>query len=273
MSGLIAGISAGIGLASALVDAHDARKQADEARKWQRGGINTLKNLDRLKLPSIDSIDDKYTAQGKQLPELYNFSTDVNQAYRDQLSQTAPELAQSAEQLSASTNSLLRGEIPQDVADQIRRQTAERGVLGGYGSGSGMGRNLTARDLGLTSLDMMRQGAQTLPEVAQLAAALNPVSVQDSIFSPGAIMSREDSVAQYNNQIGNTWRYARANAAFIPRGPSDWSAGLGFLSSQLNGGGGGGGGQPSGVGAISAPGGGGVGGTATMKLLSSIFGA
>jgi hypothetical protein len=53
--------------------------------------------------------------------------------------------------------SLLRGEIPQDVQDSIKRTAAFRSLQGGYG-GSGMSRALTARDLGRTSLDLMDRG-------------------------------------------------------------------------------------------------------------------
>lgn len=47
----------------------------------------------------------------------------------------------------------LRGELPSDVQQLIERKTAESAVRGGF-SGSGVHRNLTARDLGLTSLQL-----------------------------------------------------------------------------------------------------------------------
>lgn len=61
------------------------------------------------------------------------------------------------EMLDAATP-LLKGEIPQDVIDQIQRSDAYQALSGGY-AGSQMGHNLTARDLGLTSLDLMGRGA------------------------------------------------------------------------------------------------------------------
>jgi len=54
-------------------------------------------------------------------------------------------------------SSMLAGELPKDVVGQIQRNSAERAGAGGYG-GSGMGRNLEARDLGLTSLQLTQQG-------------------------------------------------------------------------------------------------------------------
>lgn len=53
--------------------------------------------------------------------------------------------------------SMLKGQVPQDVTDAIGRSGAWQSMSGGYG-GSGMGRNLVARDLGRTSLDIMEKG-------------------------------------------------------------------------------------------------------------------
>lgn len=54
---------------------------------------------------------------------------------------------------------LLRGEIPQDVKDQVMRSSAYQSLSGGF-SGSQMAHALTARDLGLTSLNLKDKGAQ-----------------------------------------------------------------------------------------------------------------
>lgn len=58
----------------------------------------------------------------------------------------------------AAAEPLLKGQIPQDVQDAIQRGTAYQSLSGGF-AGSGMARSLTARDLGLTSLDLISQGA------------------------------------------------------------------------------------------------------------------
>jgi hypothetical protein len=58
-----------------------------------------------------------------------------------------------------NTNSLLAGTIPQDVQDQIQRNAALSSVTGGTsGAGTGMTHTVTARDLGLTSLQLQQQG-------------------------------------------------------------------------------------------------------------------
>jgi len=55
-------------------------------------------------------------------------------------------------QMTANTQAMLQGRIPDDVADMVRMISAEYGVQGGH--------EATARNLGLTSLDMATQGFQ-----------------------------------------------------------------------------------------------------------------
>lgn len=58
---------------------------------------------------------------------------------------------------SAAIQSYLKGELPADVQAQVLRKSAGKSLMGGY-SGSQMHTNLTARDLGLTSLDLQTMG-------------------------------------------------------------------------------------------------------------------
>ena len=65
-----------------------------------------------------------------------------------------------------STLSMIRGEIPDDVVAEIERVTAEKSIQGGF-SGQAA-RNLTSRDLGLTSLELSQQGIQNAATLGQL---------------------------------------------------------------------------------------------------------
>lgn len=56
----------------------------------------------------------------------------------------------------------LGGRLSPDVAAAVRRNAGARAYAGGYG-GSGMARNLTARDIGLTSLDLQKLGMSAAP--------------------------------------------------------------------------------------------------------------
>lgn len=56
--------------------------------------------------------------------------------------------------------SMMRGEIPDSVKDQVSMAVGERAQRGGYGSTGSRVANMEARDLGLMSLDIMRQGSE-----------------------------------------------------------------------------------------------------------------
>lgn len=58
---------------------------------------------------------------------------------------------------ASAANDLLAGSIPADVARAVRAGSVSHAMEGGYG-GSAAGRNLVARDLGLTSLDLIGRG-------------------------------------------------------------------------------------------------------------------
>lgn len=59
---------------------------------------------------------------------------------------------------SAQIQKELQGELPTDVSDAVIRAGAGAALSSGVGTDSGMGRNLVARDLGLTSLDVINKG-------------------------------------------------------------------------------------------------------------------
>jgi hypothetical protein len=73
------------------------------------------------------------------------------------LGQALPGYQAMIGQATANTASLLRGEIPSDVQSAIQRADAETALAGGF-AGSGAAKALTARDLGLTSLNLEQTG-------------------------------------------------------------------------------------------------------------------
>lgn len=98
------------------------------------------------------------TANMENLPEI--------QAFLDKL---LPGWSDMVAQGSKNTLSLLRGELPKDVQDKVRRTAAFQAFAGGYG-GSGMSKALTARDFGLTSLDLMGRGENSAQRWAGLTS-------------------------------------------------------------------------------------------------------
>lgn len=71
----------------------------------------------------------------------------------------------------AAVDLALGGELPQDVRNLISRQAFARS--GAVTGGLGLGRDLQARDLGLTSLDLRNRRLQNAAAIAQQEAALN----------------------------------------------------------------------------------------------------
>lgn len=95
-----------------------------------------------------------------------------------QLEQVAPGSAQARQQVGGIIGSYLRGEVPQDVQEQITRMTAERagagfrpqqGMVGPSGFQAAQGQ--LSRNLGLTSLDLQRQGVNMAASWQQTAGS------------------------------------------------------------------------------------------------------
>ena len=88
-------------------------------------------------------------------------STDVNNQMFDEL----------VGGLAAQSKEMMTGAIPSDVQDQIRQLSAENTLKGGQGMGSQASKFIAARDLGLTSLDIMQKGQALADSTAKLAEA------------------------------------------------------------------------------------------------------
>lgn len=86
------------------------------------------------------------------------------------LSNTLPSLIASEtatyNQMRATGATMLSGQLPGDVVAQTRRGAAQRGLEGQQAQ------NLTARDLGLTSLQLQQQGAQILAQASATSTGM-----------------------------------------------------------------------------------------------------
>ena len=113
---------------------------------------------------------------------------------------------------------LLRGEIPTDVGQQIARTSAAAGFRGGF-QGSKLGGNLTARDLGLTSLGLQQTGLQNFGALANLINP-NPFNVSSMFFSPGqrVTIAQNERNQKFNRDMA---------AAGVAAAPSPMQAALG----------------------------------------------
>ncbi len=134
-------------------------------------GISTIGNLIKKKVNApgykpIDTGEELKTATAANLGVLgqaEELATRVNEGAQERLLRSlqaaVPGFENMVGQTSANIQANLAGQIPEDVQRAIQRASASRAVSSGV-SGSQFGRNLTARDLGLTSLQLMNQGVQ-----------------------------------------------------------------------------------------------------------------
>lgn len=112
----------------------------------------------------------------REAPELLGLSKDVSgeagymAGLARDISPYADVVGSDAERIRQLSESYLAGDIPADVQSQIRRMTSERGLAGAIGRGQA-GQALTARDLGLTSLQMQQTGVGMRQTAAGLSEA------------------------------------------------------------------------------------------------------
>lgn len=107
------------------------------------------------------------------------------------LDKILPGWSEMEKQGSRNTLSMLKGEIPQDVQDLLRRNSAYKAFAGGYG-GSGMSKALTARDFGRTSLDLMDAGTNSAQRWSGMA---------QSAFAPFMVSARDQTETTFKNNL------------------------------------------------------------------------
>jgi hypothetical protein len=123
-----------------------------------------------------------------------------------QLRRAIPGYDQIVQQAGQNIGAALRGELSPEVSAQVQRSTAGRALSGGFGAGSGFGRSLTARDLGLTSMQIQNQGlaqAQNFIQQQRTFGMAQPFSVSSMFITPaqriGAIQQQQS--AQYGRDL------------------------------------------------------------------------
>ncbi len=124
-------------------------------------------------------------------------------------------------QVSGNIQSLLKGEIPTDVSQEVKRQGAGRALTGGF-AGTDAASNLVARDLGLTSLGLTREG---------LSSAESWISKMEQLYSPsqalfsGMFISPAQQFAaatqERNLQYQKNWLQEQINSM-----PAPWAEDL-----------------------------------------------
>lgn len=162
------------------------------------------------------------------------------------LDRFVPGFTDLVRQGTSNAASELRGEIPQDVQNQVLRSTAFQSLLGGF-SGTDMGHALTARDLGRTSLDLTQMGNNSAQMWSKIA---------EGSYSPFMINTMQQAGTTAANNAGTQQNQQfRYNVAASPdpgaAGNYNLQVALGMKAasigtSMLGGGMGGGGGSGAG---------------------------
>jgi len=139
--------------------------------------------------------------------ELATKTTAADQSVlEEQLRRAIPRYDQLISQAGKNIGSNLRGEISTDVQSQLQRSSAGRALSGGFGGGTGMGRNLSARDFGLTSMQIQNQGLQQAQSFIQQQRAygmVQPFSTSSMFITPAqrvGVMQQQQQ-AQYGRDL------------------------------------------------------------------------
>ena len=182
-------------------------------------GLNSaLGGNKKAKVPALPPIDIDAeqrlatTANQNALPGLQNLAGGVNAFNQEQLDKmynsALPGYDRIKNQVSDNLLSMTKGELPDDVINEIYRSSTSRATAGGFG-GSALGRNLTSRDLGLTSLDLMGRGQDSAQKWLSSAAAPQ-MDITSMFISPqqriGMRMSERDT------QFNRDWMDSQTSA-------------------------------------------------------------
>lgn len=163
-------------------------------------------------------------AMAPNLQQLAGSFTQFNEAQIEKMLQASiPGYTSIKGDVSGNIESMLKGEIPSDVSSAVQRADAARSLGGGYG-GTGAARNLTTRDLGLTSLDLTQKG---------ISSAQSWLQTMNSLYAPGIV-----SPVQFSNMFISpaqqiATQQQERNAKFQHDWTSnvlDWQSSLGYLA-------------------------------------------
>jgi hypothetical protein len=183
-------IAAGVvAVGAAAGSAAISMSAADRAKKAQGAAAGQFKKQQRKAVKGYEKGQQQVQGmiEGVKAPE-YNLGAMLGDAgqisdyYRKQLETFQPGAAQQRQQAQGQIgqamdviSQYLKGEVPQDVKDQIMRNVAESAGAGfnpavaGQAGGFQASQGQLARNLGLTSLDIQGRGLAAMPAVQNTA--------------------------------------------------------------------------------------------------------
>lgn len=189
----VAGIGAAGAIGGALISSNAKKNPPGFNSKGASKSVKKyLRNIDGI-AKSIDAPEvDWVGAAGKALgfneanigryqEMARSLSSSGTQTLLQQIRQADPAFLQKRDQANTNNLALMRGEVPMDVQQSLARSAAFTGLSSGTGGDSGMNRNLRARDLGMTSLNLMQVGDQSAQRWTSL---INDIAVRPAFVSP-----------------------------------------------------------------------------------------
>ena len=202
------------------------------------GGLFGPKKVKVPELKPIDFEGEQKKAIGQNIAalqpatELAQKTTSAEQSILEsQLRRAIPGYDQLIAQAGQNIGASLRGEVSQDVQSQLQRSAAGRALGGGFGGGSGMGRALSARDFGLTSMQIQNQGlaqAQNFIQQQRTMGMAQPFSVSSMFITPNQRIGfmQEQQSRQYSRDMA---------AAQVAAQPSAMKQAFGSAITQFTG--------------------------------------
>lgn len=197
--------------------------------------------------PGVDfgSAAGEVVSAGKQnLPGALDFTKGVNlgaqKDIQSVLDQAIPGYSPMQATRAGQVSSFLRGELPADVAKAVTANAAGRALEGGYG-GTPAGRNLEARDLGLTSLDLIGKGMTGMSDMVRstpLPRFMQANDILNMTETAGVGVRGDERKQKLDMMLG---------AANAPTSSDVWSKTLQDMGSSMASSGSGGGGGLGGI--------------------------
>lgn len=123
-----------------------------------------------------------------------------------QLEKSIPGYQNMIAKLSGNIMSDLSGNVNPDVEAALQRSSAGKALGGGFGGGSGAGRALSARDFGLTSMQIQNQGfgkALNFIQNQRNVSTVQPFSVANMFVTPSQRLNLalSENTSQFNRDM------------------------------------------------------------------------
>jgi len=156
----------------------------------------------------------------KQTGMLGNIASTIGEANKlddeellKRLDRTSPGLRDAIQKRLETTKAFQKGQLTTEQMSDIFRQAAESGLAGGFFGQTGLKKSLEMRDLGKTSLDLIREGDARVVQDRQLADTLKggTMKVGDQLFSTRDILNRRDR--EYEDNLASTREEERDKVA------------------------------------------------------------